>query len=179
MLKCGRIYPELFAASNPNRDSNRASTSIGQWNDSPPKPEQRSENCVFFWLQLKWSPISFGPLTFLVPKKFEPQEIQSPHENHHMGFPYAGTIILEVQIFLGPNFSGTKFWGAQKVTGPNEIVDHFSYSQMRHYWWSILYLFPEIYIPDIGVMLFCRLVLLLFDELFCSRGVSLHSGQLP
>ena len=35
----------------------------------------------------------------------------------------------------------------------------------------------QIYIPDIGVMLFCRLVLLLFDELFCSRGVSLHSGH--
>ena len=40
MLKCGRIYPELFAASNPARDSNRASTSIGQWNDHPPQNEQ-------------------------------------------------------------------------------------------------------------------------------------------
>lgn len=39
MLKCGRIYPELFAASNPGRDTNRASTSIGQWND-PPQNEQ-------------------------------------------------------------------------------------------------------------------------------------------
>jgi len=38
---------------------------------------------------------------------------------------------------------------------------------------------PALFVPDIGVMLFCRLVLLLFDELFCSRGVSLHSGQLP
>ena len=50
VLKCGRIYPELFAASNPNRDSNRASTSIGQWNDSPPQPEQRLETCLFFEL---------------------------------------------------------------------------------------------------------------------------------
>ena len=80
---------------------------------------------------------------------------------------HARANILKVQIFLGP-----------KSHSP----------QMRSRTISVIakcdtiggpYFSPEIYIPDIGVMLFCRLVLLLFDELFCSRGVSLHSGQLP
>ena len=33
------------------------------------------QHTAVFLLQLKWSPILFGPRTFLVPDKFGPQEI--------------------------------------------------------------------------------------------------------
>ena len=91
---------------------------------------------------LKWSPISFGSLTFgpreiwslrnlgprnlgprnLVSEKFSPQEIWFQHENHFTAF-YAGNNFLRAQISWGTNFSGSK-----KASGPNEIGDHFSCS---------------------------------------------------
>ena len=72
---------------------------------------------------LIWSPDFFGPQEIwaprsLVPEKYGPQEIWSLHENHDMAFS------CRAQISRGPNFLGPK-----KVRGPNEIGDHFSYSQ--------------------------------------------------
>ena len=77
---------------------------------------------------LIWAPDFFGPKEIwsreiwsprnLVPKKFGPQEIKMPYNDFH-----AGSKLLGEQISPGPNFLGTK-----KVTGPNEIGDHFSYS---------------------------------------------------
>ena len=122
VLKCGRIYPELFAASNPNRDANRASTSIGQWNDSPPKPEQRLETCVFFGYNwngpqshlgpwLFWAPRNLGPQN-LGPEKFGPQDVWVPHEKAVWWFACGE------QLFWDPYFSGTKFIGDQKSQDP-------------------------------------------------------------
>ena len=72
------------------------------------------------WLQLKWSPISFGPLTFLDTKKFGPREIWSLHENYYIAFSCRNqlTKFLGDQISWEPNFSGTKFLGDQKSQGP-------------------------------------------------------------
>ena len=91
----------------------------------------------YFWpeksLYLKWSPISFEPLTFLIPKKFGPweiwtqrslvpknfgfREIWSSHEYHHM------EISCRARTSRGTNFLGPK-----KVRAQNKIGDHFSYS---------------------------------------------------
>ena len=85
---------------------------------------------------MKWSPTSFGPLTYLVPKKFCPREISSPRslgpEKFHLCMKiiiqhfHAGTNFRGAQNSRGPNFSGTK-----KVRGPNEVGDHFSYISLR------------------------------------------------
>ena len=67
---------------------------------------------IFGQTSNKWSPIAFGPPTFLVPKKFRLQEIWSPRKCLIM-------IFMQGPIFLGPKLLGE---------GPNEIRDHFSYS---------------------------------------------------
>ena len=66
---------------------------------------------------LKWSLISFGPLTILGPnnlvhKKFGPC----------LKMPY--------KISRGPNFIGPNFLEPKKVRGPKKIRDHFRTSQL-------------------------------------------------
>ena len=77
---------------------------------------------------LKWSPITFGPLTFLVPKKFGPWEVwaqrnllpawNSLYSIFMQGPTFLGPKFLRDQISWRPNFSGTKFLGDQKGQGP-------------------------------------------------------------
>ena len=77
---------------------------------------------------LKWSPITFGPLTFLVPKKFGPWEVwaqrnllpawNSLYSIFMQGPTFLGPKFLRDQISWRPNFSGTKFLGDQKSQGP-------------------------------------------------------------
>ena len=86
------------------------------------KPEKQLGQIILavrmsVWLVLKWSPISFGPLTFLGPEKF------GPYNDFH-----AGTKFHRDQISRVPNFSWPK-----KVRGPNEIADHLSTSRMFAY----------------------------------------------
>ena len=70
-------------------------------------------------LVLKWSTISFGLLTFLVPKKF------GPHMKIIMRH------FFRSQISWGSNVFGPKFLETQKVMGLNEIGDHFKTSHRR------------------------------------------------
>jgi hypothetical protein len=93
-------------------------------------------------LNILWGPDFFGAqdvldLKNLSPKnlvveKYGAQDIWAPHESHHIAFSWG------VIISLGPNFSGSKFnqisqgpnfVGIKKVRSPNEIGDHFNYSQ--------------------------------------------------
>ena len=87
-----------------------------------------------YWL--KWATISFGSLTFLVPKKFGPWEVWTPRslgptwKNYEMIFMWGpnflGTIFLGDQSSWGPNL------GTKKIRGPNEI-GYFSYSRPNSY----------------------------------------------
>ena len=57
-----------------------------------------------FWLYLKWSPISFGPLTFSAPKKFGPfMRIILRHF-------YAGKKLPGAKSSRGPKKSGSQMW---------------------------------------------------------------------
>ena len=115
-----------------------------------------------FLLQLKWSLISFGLLTFLVLKKCGPPKILIPKKFgprikiiiwqflHQISWVpnFSGPKFLGVQISQGPNFLGSKFlraqisWGPKKSQGPKyEIEDHFSYS--LHFW----YIFADSLLP--------------------------------
>ena len=73
---------------------------------------------------LIWTPDFFGSLEIFpsrnyVFKTFGPLEIWSPH--HYVKFSCKAKISL-----------GQHFFGNQKVKGPNEIEDHFSYSVMKY-----------------------------------------------
>ena len=84
---------------------------------------------------MKWSPISFGSLTFwsprnLVPEKFGPQEVWALRNLGSKKFELcmkiitwlfrAGPKLLRAQISWRPNFSGPKFLEVQISWGPKK-----------------------------------------------------------
>ena len=65
----------LFSYSFLTHKNTTHTTTFTVCNDEPIRKQLKLSHCVegiIKWLYLKWSPISFGPLTFLVPKKFGP-----------------------------------------------------------------------------------------------------------
>ena len=72
-------------------------------------------NCL--GLMLKWSPISFGPLTFWSPRNLGPKKF-GPRIKIIIWYFYEGTKFLGDQFSQGTNFSETKFLGDQNIQGP-------------------------------------------------------------
>ena len=63
---------------------------------------------------LKWSPITFGPLTFLVPKKFGPWEVWA-QRNLLPAWNSLYSIFMQGPTFLGPKFLRDQIsWGPKK-----------------------------------------------------------------
>ena len=75
-----------------------------------------------------WAPYFFGPREIRSPRNLGPTKVRSCMKMLCNDF-HAGIKFLWAQTFQGPNFSGTKFLGGPKKTGPNEAEDHFSYSR--------------------------------------------------